>query len=64
MHALSGNDRLENFMKCKLLDFNLEKSGVIVLDPNKSQAEVLKQIKSKPLTLGNQPMKVFEVEIT
>ena len=60
--AQSGNDRLENVMECKLLDLNLEISGVIILGPKKGWAEILEQIRTKTLSLGNQPMKIFEVE--
>ena len=60
--AQSGNNRVESVMECKLLDLNLDKSGVLVLGPTKRQKEILDKLKENPLTLKNQPMNIFDCE--
>ena len=60
--AQAGNDKLDCVMECKLLDFNIEKSGVLVLGPSKKQKEIIQQLEESPLTLGNKPVKLFETE--
>ena len=49
-------------METKLLDFNLDKSYVIVMGSKKNKIEIDKQMEINPLTLCGQKMKVLKKE--
>ena len=53
----TGNNKMESVMETKLLDFNLDKSCVIVMGSEKRKAEIDEQLKEKPLKLCGQKMK-------
>ena len=55
--AQSGNDKMESVMETKLLDFNLDKSCVIVMGSEKRKGEIEEQLKENPLKLCGQKMK-------
>ena len=55
--AQSGNDKMESVMETKLLDFNLDKSCVIVMGSEKRKAEIDEELKENPLKLCGQKMK-------
>ena len=55
--AQSGNNKMESVMETKLLDFNLDKSCVIVMGSRLKKAEINEQLRENPLKLCGQEMK-------
>ena len=55
--AQSGNERMRNVAESKLIDFNIAKSGFLILAKGKRRRELMKELSIKPLTLCDQPMK-------
>ena len=60
--AQTGNTRMESVMETKLLDFNLEKSCVIVMGSRKQQKEIKEQLEQTPLTLCGKSMVNVQME--
>ena len=57
-----GNSKLESLMETKLLDFNLDKSCLIVMGNRGKRKQANEQLKSFPVTLCNKAMKVADHE--
>ena len=60
--AQSGNNKMESVMETKLLDFNLDKSCVIVMGSRLKKAEINEQLRENPLKLCGQEMKCVAME--
>ena len=60
--AQVGNNKMETVMETKLLDFNLDKSCVIVMGSTAKKIEIEKQLEATPLTLCGQKMKCPKME--
>ena len=60
--AQVGNNKMETVMETKLLDFNLDKSCVIVMGSTAKKIEIEKQLEATPLTLCGQKMKCLKME--
>ena len=60
--AQAGNDKMESVMESKLLDFNHDKSVIIVMGSKKRKSDIENQLKSSPLTLGGKAMKIATLE--
>ena len=60
--AQTGNTRMESVMETKLLDFNLDKSCVIVMGSRKQKTEVEGQLEQNPLTLCGKKMVNVQME--
>ena len=55
--AQSGNNKMEAVMETKLLDFNHDKSVVIVMGSKKNKKDIEEEMKKQPLTLCGKIMK-------
>ena len=60
--AQSGNNKMESVMETKLLDFNLDKSCLIIMGSKKRKAEIESQLKDNPLKLCGQDMTILQNE--
>ena len=60
--AQEGNDRMEAMAERKLLDFNLDKSCVLVIGKKKPREELMKKVKRTPITLCGNLMKMVNSE--
>ena len=58
----SGNDRMEAVMESKLLDFNHDKSVLIVMGSKKNKKKIDEDMKNYPLTLCGRVMKITNSE--
>ena len=60
--AQSGNIRMEWAMESKLLDFNLDKSSLMIIGPKNRKNELLKELDDNPVLLCKQKMKIASKE--
>ena len=60
--AQSGNNKMESVMETKLLDFNLDKSCVIVMGSRMKKAEINEELRENPLKVCGQEMKCVVME--
>jgi hypothetical protein len=60
--AQMGNDKVEAMAETKLLDFNLDKSCIIIIGQGKSKDELEKQFKANPPLLYGKEMKIVTEE--
>ena len=60
--AQLANDRMEELMESKLLDFNLDKSCCIVIGDKSARMKILKKLKQQPLKLNGKMMKIVDSE--
>ena len=56
----SGNIRMEAVVESKLLNFNMDKSNLIVLGNKRNRCAIMEALVEKPVTLCGQNMKVVE----
>jgi len=54
--------KLESVAETKLLDFNVQKSSTIVLDPKAGYKTIMNQLVETPLFLCNKPVNVVQLE--
>ena len=57
-----GNKRVEHMADTKLLDFNLEKSSMIIIGNRNFKKLITKEIKENPIMFCNNKMKIIESE--
>ena len=62
--AQTGNNKMEYVMETKLLDFNLDKSCVIVMGSKKKKAENESQSRDNPLKLCGKEIKCVPMKNT
>ena len=60
--AQTGNNKMECVMETKLLDFNLDKSCIIVMGSKEKKSEIEAQWKDNPLKLCGKEMKCVPME--
>ena len=60
--AQNGNIRMEAVMESKILDFNLDKSCVIIIGSKKRKAEIESELQEHPLMLCGKEMKNVSME--
>ena len=58
----AGNIRLEMMADSKLLDYNKDKSGMIIFGNKKFQRKIEKENSRNPVTFCKEPMKIFKSE--
>ena len=58
--ALAGNMKLESIAESKLLDFNVEKSSIVVMGPTAKKNDLLRELEETPLTLCNKAVYYFK----
>ena len=60
--AQTGNNKMESVLETKLLDFNLDKSCVIIMGSKKQKETIENELDQNPLILCGQKMKVLKKE--
>ena len=60
--AQEGNNKMEAVMESKLLDFNLDKSCVIIMGPKEKKELIESEMEENPITLCGKVMKHAKVE--
>ena len=60
--VIEGNQRTENMAETKLLDFNLQKSCLLIVGGQKFRKQILDQLKSNPVKFCNYDMKRSDCE--
>ena len=60
--AQEGNNKIEDMAEKKLLDFNLDKSCVIIIGSRKFRRNKKEELETNPLTFCDEIMKVVESE--
>ena len=57
-----GNDRVEKMAESKLLDFNLDKSCIVIIGKRKFRQKIERELEASPIIFCNQPMQTSESE--